>query len=237
MSKAPSREFKRRQRDFIVQVRTDHDMPPNAKLVCFVASEHWNEAEGFARMSTDTIAEEAGMSATTVKRMLLEPRMAVHMRIEFGRQGRRNTNRYWPIEHTGALSIGPTVDQSKAPTNGSAGRAIGPKMGSKRSTGGHEPYNHTEAAPSVLPSLVDRQRTEPRHNSAPDGADLRSLLQEAREAYALSQTQTEQLRPVFSDALSIMPKSFVVTHIHSSPSCQDFLASIASCNMITAYSS
>jgi hypothetical protein len=237
MTKAPSREFKRRQRDYQVQVRTDLAMPPNAKLVCWIVSEHWNEESGEAFVGTKTIAAEAGMSATTVKRMLLEPRMAVHMRIKFGSQGSNNSNRYWPIEHTGVQSIGPTVDQSKTPTNGSTSPAIGPKRGSDWSTGGHEPYNHTEGAPSVLPSLVDRQKTEPRV-SAPDGADLRYLLHEAREAYALSQTQAEPLRTIISDALSIMPKSFVVTHITASPSCQDFLASIASAKMeLTAYSS
>jgi hypothetical protein len=90
----------------------------------------------------------------------------------------------------------------------------------------------------VLPSLVDRQKIETRDNSAPDGADLRYLLHEAREAYALSQTQAEPLRTIISDALSIMPKSFVVTHITASPSCQDFLASIASAKVaVTAYSS
>jgi hypothetical protein len=74
--------------------------------------------------------------------------------------------------------------------------------------------------------------------SAPDGADLRYLLHEAREAYALSPSQAEPLRNIISDALNIMPKSFVVSHITASPSCQVFLASLASAKMeLTAHSS
>lgn len=149
MTSAPSREFKRRQREFVVQVRTDLAMPASAKLVCFVVSERWNEADGFARMSTDTIAEEAGMSQTNVRKMLKHPRMPVHMRIEPGRQGRGHTNRCWPIEHTGALSIGPTVDQ--------ADRLKEHFSTIKEHTGAMNLKNHTEGAPSVLPSLVDRQ--------------------------------------------------------------------------------
>jgi hypothetical protein len=97
---------------------------------------------------------------------------------------------------------------------------------------------HKSAAKPRTAVQVDKQTTESRNSSAPDGADIRYLLHEAREAYALSQTQAEPLRTIISDALSIMPKSFVATHITASPSCKDFLASIASAKMeLTACSS
>lgn len=112
----PSREFKRRQRAYIEKVRTDKKFPAPAKLVCWVVCEHWNEQTGDAFLRLATIAAEAGISGTNIRKMLRHPRMPKHMRIEFGSQGAGHSNRYFPIEEidvTAAKSIEQTGAQSE----------------------------------------------------------------------------------------------------------------------------
>jgi hypothetical protein len=100
--RAPSQAFKRRQRAYVVKVREDKKYPAHAKLMCFVISEHWNEESGEAVISTHTIAKEAGISQTNVCNMLEHPRIGDHLRFEI--VGKNRSNRYWPIEQTGAQS-------------------------------------------------------------------------------------------------------------------------------------
>lgn len=114
--KAPSREFKQRQRAYLVKMRTDKKFPAPAKLVCWVVCEHWNEQTGDAFLRLDTIATESGISQTNVRNMLQHPRMPTHMRIEFGSRGVGHSNRYFPIEEidvTAAKSIEQTGAQSE----------------------------------------------------------------------------------------------------------------------------
>jgi phage pi2 protein 07 len=110
----PSREFKLRQRAYVVKVREDTKLPGHAKLVCWVVSEHWNEKSGDAFLSTNTIAKEAGISQTNVRNMLKHPRMQIYMRIEIGGRGSGHPNRYWPIEHPSAQSEAP-IEQFSPP--------------------------------------------------------------------------------------------------------------------------
>lgn len=218
------------------QVALDRNLPHTAFKVAYIIGEHVNRESGEAWPSTERIAQGCALKQSTVVGLVRRLEAAGHLAIDPGQAGRGKSHRYRMIlKHRGAdiLPINKTSGRLPENIGATAIKHRGPDMNPL------EPSRTIEgAAPPRTAVPVDKQRTETRDNSAPDGADLRYLLHEAREAYALSQTQAEPLRTILSDALSIMPKSFVVTHITASPSCQDFLASIASAKMeLTAYSS
>lgn len=210
-------------------VFADTDISAGLKCLAFAIAQFINCETGEANVGTRALAEVCGNSQTWVCNTL--PLLAATGWLQVLRKGRRGSG----LDCAGIYKM----DRKREHTGCSLPDAQREHFSPPREhTGCSEPLNHIEGAPTALPSLVDRQKEEPRDNSAPDGADLRYLLHEAKEAYALSQTQAEPLRTIISDALSIMPRSFVVTHITASPSCQDFLASISAAKMeLSAYSS
>lgn len=248
-AQGPSQEFKRRRRAYIEKVRCDQKLPAPAKLICWVISDHWNEESGEAFLSTNTIAIEAGLSPTTVKRMLLHSRMVDHMRIEFGSKGSGNSNRYRPIERGSVQSIGSTLDQfdgtppnpplvhSNA-ANGPFSVPIGPPVDMNHT---NHSNNHRSAATPRAPMYADRPVSTKLavRESAPVGAlDVSSILHDASQRFALSSGQAAPLKITISNALSIMPKGHVTTYIYASEDYPAFLASLASVGVsMTASSS
>jgi hypothetical protein len=99
---AAPRKFTARVFAYLDHVHRDRQLPAAAKAVAYVVSQHWNEKKGDAFMSTKTIAAEAGLGQTHVRRMLPHLVARGHMRIDYGSRGSGHPNRYWPIEPTTA---------------------------------------------------------------------------------------------------------------------------------------
>lgn len=219
-------------------------MPPLDFRTAIGISTYFNCTTGQCNPGYTKLAKLVGATRNSVKRACRKLEAAGWIRRNSGAGGDHEDTVQFDLLMP--VARGSALDPRQDQTRGSKTAATGVQNGGGRgsiadSLMNTENTENTErSAPTArAPVPVEIQSViTTRDNSAPDGADLRYLLHEAREAYALSQTQTEPLRTIISDALSIMPKSFVVSHITASPSCQDFLASIASAKMeLTAYSS
>jgi hypothetical protein len=102
---------------------------------------------------------------------------------------------------------------------------------------------HQEAAPRAAPS-IDRPLSLPRdvtacsvlpasrtigtRESAPVGAlDVSNILHDVKQRFGLSPSQAELVRSPITNALGVMTKSYVFTHLYTAANCQDFMTSLA----------
>jgi hypothetical protein len=119
-----TKEFSRRVFAYIKQVNRDKDLPSAAVRVGLVIADHWNEKDGEARLSLETIALEGGLGEGTVRRMLPALVERGHLAVQLGSRGSRHSNRYWPLEKSangGAIESangGAIAEKPKAPNRG-----------------------------------------------------------------------------------------------------------------------
>jgi Helix-turn-helix domain len=84
---------------WLYQVNGDHGLPASAAKVAIYLAPHFNEAEGgMAWPSCKTISDAIGKSEATVINVIRWLGDRGHLRIEWGKQGRGHSNRYWMIE-------------------------------------------------------------------------------------------------------------------------------------------
>ena len=94
-----SKEFTKKIFTWLAQVKGDHaSLLPSAALAALELIEYFNEDEGgTAWPSCKTIASGIGRSEATVIAIIHQFEQRGHLRVEWGKQGRGHSNRYWMI--------------------------------------------------------------------------------------------------------------------------------------------
>jgi hypothetical protein len=92
-----SKQFTAQVFGWLRQVKSDHaSLPPSTALVALELIEYFNEDEGGAAWpSCKTIGDAIGVSEQTVIRTVHALAERGHLRVEWGKQGRGCSNRYW----------------------------------------------------------------------------------------------------------------------------------------------
>jgi hypothetical protein len=93
-----SKTFTRNIFAWLRQVKNDHGLPPSAALLALQLTEHFNRRLGGAAWaSCEHLATSIGMSKATVVGLLHMFEHRGHLNVEWGKQGRGHSNRYWMI--------------------------------------------------------------------------------------------------------------------------------------------
>src|SRR6516165_5684597 len=93
-----SKNFTRNVFAWLRQVKNDHRLPPSAALLALQLIEHFNQRlGGTAWASCEHLAAAIGMSKATAVSLLHRLEARGHLNVEWGKQGRGHSNRYWMI--------------------------------------------------------------------------------------------------------------------------------------------
>ena len=93
-----SKEFKRRRFEWLDQVIGKAEYPASAFKVAYRIAQKCNEErEGAAWESCKTIGEAIGLSESTVITLVRRLQKGGDLNVEWGRQGRGHSNRYWML--------------------------------------------------------------------------------------------------------------------------------------------
>jgi hypothetical protein len=93
-----SKNFTRNVFAWLRQVKNDHRLPPSAALLALQLIEHFNQRlGGTAWASCEHLAAAIGMSKATAVSLLHKLEDRGHLNVEWGKQGRGHSNRYWMV--------------------------------------------------------------------------------------------------------------------------------------------
>jgi Helix-turn-helix domain len=94
-----SKQFTRQTFDWLRQINNDPKLSPtNVRVLLMLATEYFNEdAGGAAWPGYATLATKLGISKQTVIDSVHLAHQRGHLRVEWGRPGRKQSNHYWMI--------------------------------------------------------------------------------------------------------------------------------------------
>jgi hypothetical protein len=121
-----SKQFTRKIFVWLRQIKDDHALSPSAARVALQMIEHFNEREGGKAWAGERgLADAIGTSKSTVQRVIHRLEARGHLRVEWGKQGRGHSNRYWM-----QLKGPPTdlLDDGKGPPAGLLRARKGPSV-------------------------------------------------------------------------------------------------------------
>jgi hypothetical protein len=193
-----TKEFTRRVFAYIKQVNRDKELPSAAVRVGLVIADHWNENDGDAHPSLQTIALESGLGEGTVRRMLPHLIERGHLSIQTGSRGSGHPNHYRPLEKSangGAIESangGVIAKKPKAPFS----KIKAPSETKKAPTGALNTVEHTEHSKSAPPARstarVDRESIASNNLNTSDDA---SPNQRTADAALIEPVAAQELQP------------------------------------------
>ena len=178
-----SKKFAARVFAYIKQVNGDSELPSAAVRVALVIADHWNEEDGFARISTDTIADEGGIGQGTVRRMLPHLIERGHLTVEFGCRGSGHCSKYFPLEqptkaHLDVARKEPTVAILEEAARERFRQIKEPKPQIKEPPLAMNTLEHTSGPPGPRSVPVESLVVEPATMRAPEGAQANPVERE-----------------------------------------------------------
>ena len=197
-----TKEFTRRVFAYIKQVNRDKDLPSAAVRVGLVIADHWNENDGDAHPSLQTIALKSGLGEGTVRRMLPHLIERGHLAIQVGSRGSGHPNHYQPLEKSANGGViesakgGAIAKKPKAPFSS----IKAPSETKKAPTGALNTVEHTEhtkSAPSARSTArVDRVCLTETEKAADDAPPNQRAPRGALVEPVEDQTQPSRVNPI-----------------------------------------